>query len=555
MHTPKRIELSPEQIEALLQRLSNRSLEDEDYSIIEGMVETIIFLSQALEEKNISIKRLLQMVFGIKTESSKKVVPKSKDEKVNKDFGSKESSDLSPDPADDDKGQKEGEDDPRPQRKGHGRNGAHTYSGAERAYVSHQTLKSGDFCPSCLKGKVYRMKTPKVVVRVVGKAPIQAKVWEFEKLRCNLCGEVFIAEEPEGVGENKYDETCGAIISLLKYGSGFPFYRLDGFQEILGIPLPASTQWDIVEGCADSIYPVFEELIRQAAQGDIIHNDDTIMKILALMKSDKEKGEDGKEKDSSRSGTFTTGILSIKEERKIALFFTGRNHAGENLKDVLQKRQSGLDPPIQMCDALSRNLPEGLKTIVANCLSHARRKFTELIAFFPDECLHLIEVLAKVYHHDEIAKEQNMSPEERLKFHQDKSGPLMVELKVWLQEQIDEKKVEPNSSIGKAILYMLKHWPKLTLFLRIPKAPLDNNLCEQILKIAILNRKNAMFYKTEHGAYIGDLFMSLYHTCRLNQVNPFEYITALQKYTKHLFKNPHLWMPWNYKSTISSIHP
>jgi hypothetical protein len=99
---------------------------------------------------------------------------------------------------------------------------------------------------------------------------------------------------------------------------------------------------------------------------------------------------------------------------------------------------------------------------------------------------------------------------------------------------------------------MLKHWKQLTLFLRVPKAPLDNNLCERALKKAILHRKNSLFYKTEHGAYIGDLFMSLIHTCNLGKVNPFEYLKALQQHSSELFRNPDQWMPWNYEKSIST---
>ncbi|MEW5805024.1 MAG: transposase [bacterium] len=284
------------------------------------------------------------------------------------------------------------------------------------------------------------------------------------------------------MGEEKYDETCGAMIALLKYGSGFPFYRLEGLQNSLGIPLPASTQWEIVEQVADKVYPAYEELIRQAAQGEVLHNDDTTVKILALMKgtsgqhsADKDADKNADKSDPSRSGVFTSGIVSVKEGRKIALFFSGHKHAGENLEDLLQKRQPGLGPPIQMCDALSRNLPQKLKTILAHCLSHARRKFVDVVSYFPDECRYLIEALAKVYHHDDRAKEENMSADERLEFHQKESSPVMEQLKVWLAEQIEDKKVEPNSSLGDAVSYMLKYWERLTLFLRVPNAPLDKD--------------------------------------------------------------------------------
>ena len=295
MKPPKRIDLDPLQVAGLRQRVATRSLEESDYLIIEGMIETVIFLSQALEEKDLSIKRLLQMVFGISTESSKNVLGKTTQdaqgaqedaqggaeckspECKSPECKSQETFDTRVDEHD-------GENEQKNKCKGHGRNGAHTYTGAEKAFVSHETLKSGDRCPACLKGRVYRIKTPKVIVRVTGTAPLSAKVWELESLRCNLCGEVFTAQAPPGVGEEKYDETCGAMIALLKYGSGFPFYRLEGLQNSLGIPLPASTQWEIVEQIADKIYPAYEELIRQAAQGEVLHNDDTTVKILALMK-------------------------------------------------------------------------------------------------------------------------------------------------------------------------------------------------------------------------------------------------------------------------------
>ncbi|MCP4237729.1 MAG: IS66 family transposase, partial [Aestuariibacter sp.] len=362
------------------------------------------------------------------------------------------------------------------------------------------------------------------------------------------CGEIFIADTPPGIGEEKYDAASAAMIALLKYGSGMPFNRLEQLQGSCGIPLPASTQWEIAEQMADQIYPVYPELIRQAAQGDVIYNDDTTMKILALMQNINPQDQ------SERKGIFTTGIVSTVDDQKIALFFTGRKHAGENLAELLQQRHSDRSPPIQMCDALSRNTSDAFKSILANCLAHGRRKFVEVAFNFPEQCRYVIETLAKVYKYDEIAKEQNMSADQRLRFHQSKSGPLMEDLETWLNDQLDQRKVEPNCGLGQAISYMLNHWPALTLFLRIPKAPLDNNICERALKKAILHRKNALFYKTENGARVGDLFMSLIHTCNLAGVNPFDYLTELQKHCADLAQHPERWLPWNYNDPSSSVN-
>jgi hypothetical protein len=209
-----------------------------------------------------------------------------------------------------------------------------------------------------------------------------------------------------------------------------------------------------------------------------------------------------------------------------------------------------------MCDALSWNtshLPEGVQRLLAYCMSHGRRQFVEVAENFPEECRYVLETLGGIWHHDALARKQRLSPEERLRFHQEHSGPLMKTLHDWMEAQLAERKTEPNSGLGKAIRYMLRHWLPLTLFLREPGAPIDNNLVERILKKAILHRKNSLFYKTLNGARVGDLFMSLIHTCELNRANPFDYLTELLRHTEELKRSPSEWMPWNYRETLARL--
>jgi len=431
---------------------------------------------------------------------------------------------------------------PEPERSapaGHGRNAASAFTGAEKVSVQHAQLKPGDPCPECREGRVYGQKEPKTLIRIVGQAPLKATVFEMERLRCNACCQMFTAEEPAGVGAGKYDMTALAMIALLKYGTGMPFNRMERLEEQLGMPLAAATQWELMEAAAKPIEPVLEELIRQAAQGGVMHNDDTSMRVLKLVRSN----------DNGRSGVFTSGIVSIWGGRMIALYFTGWKHAGENLADVLRWRAAELDAPIQMCDALSRNTPKltGVQVLLANCLAHGRRQVVDVAANFPEECRHVLESLGAVYSFDAEAKERGLTPEERLTFHQSNSAPVMDDLHQWLKNQFAEHKTEPNYGLGKAISYLLRHWPELTLFLRQAGAPLDKNIAERMLKKAILHRKNALFYKTMNGARVGDLFMSLIHTCELNQVNPFDYLTALLRHPAELSMCPAEWMPWNYK--------
>jgi hypothetical protein len=215
---------------------------------------------------------------------------------------------------------------------------------------------------------VYRQRDPRVLIRLVGQAPITATVYALEKSRCHLCGELFTADPPAGVGAEKYDATTGAMVALLKNGSGMPFHRLERLQANLQIPLPASTQWEIVADTATRLQPALAELTRQAAQGELVHNDDTRMTVLNLGRPGAPRDDDV---SPDRTGVSTSGIVSTRAGQRIALFLTGRRHAGENLAQVLAARAAELGPPIQMCDALTRNLPHPLAVILGNCLAHA----------------------------------------------------------------------------------------------------------------------------------------------------------------------------------------
>jgi len=516
------------ELRAALDRARVGPLSVEDHALLTGAVDTFTALTRELQLKGATLERLRRLFLG-ESEKTKKVL--GDDQKAaKKDESAVPSKDT---------GEK---------AKGHGRNGAEAYTGAKREKVEHAALHGGDTCPGCTTGKVYPMKEPALLVRVQGMAPLSATVWECDRLRCNGCGEVFTAPTPEGVGAEKYDESAAAMVAMVRYGAGLPFNRLEQLQGGMGVPLPASTQWGLVERRVDGLVPVFDALVRHAAQGEVVHNDDTSMTVLELGERTREEalaaGES--EKMAGRTGVRTTGIVSKVGEQQVALYFTGRQLAGESLEEVLQERLARLPPPIQMSDALSHNLPAELETIVAKCLAHGRRHFVDIVEVFPDECRKVLEPLAEVYRNDATAREQKMTAAERLQFHHARSGPPMKELQKWMKAQLDEHRVEPNSPLGEALRYMLKHWPGLTLFLRVAGAPLDNNVCERALKKAILHRKNSLFYRTVHGAYVGDLYMSLIHPAELNRVEPFPWLVALMRNAEAVSKKPDAWLPWNY---------
>lgn len=548
-----------DEIRRILER-AKAHLSEEEHRQLTAAIETLAFLTSEIEDKRTTIRHLRKLLFGSTSEKTRDVLGEGE---APEEPAKAQGTELTPSEEGSGGEAKEPEDptgapapdggappqDGKGKRPGHGRNGAEEYVGAEQIEIPHDSLKAGDPCPvtNC-EGRVYTLADPAVLVRIVGGPPLYGKVYWLERLRCNLCLAVFTAKTPEGVGEEKYDETAVSMMVILRYGTGLPLNRLGELQESLGLPLPASTQWDIASRNVGVFLPVFLDLIRQAAQGRVLYNDDTTMKILELMKEGRERLR--LEETQDRTGVFTSGIVSERDGIRIALFFTGPKHAGENLATVLAEREAKLQAPIQMCDALARNVPKEFQTILSNCMSHARRQYVDVVADFPAHCRFVLETLGEVFHNDARARKEGMSAEERLQFHQRESLPLMAKLRLWTWKEIKERRIEPNSGLGKAIRYMRKHWRKLVRFLYVAGAPLSNNLCERILKKAIIHRKNSLFYKTLNGARTGDIYMSLIATCQLAGANPFEYLTEILRHKAEVAGDPAPWMPWNYREAL-----
>lgn len=544
MKEPELVTATQQELDEILLR-ARPALSDQQYRLLEGVLATFVYVMLKLQNAKTSIKRFQRMLFGHRTEHKRNVL----EHVVAQDAHGQDAAGAGAEVA------QVGVPVPKPRLPGHGRNAAQAYSGAPIVECDHPDLEPGDRCPQCDKGRVYD-SPPRSIVKVVGQAPLGATVYKLQRLRCRLCDTVFTAPLPVAVASlPKYDSSCASMIAVLRYGHGLPNFRLEGLQASLYIPLPDATQWDIVSKAAPSPRAVFEELIRQAAQAPLLHSDDTPMKVLSLMR-ERARAEAGGVKPAAKA-INTSGIVAVlpdnaNGQRKVVLFFTGHAHAGKNMERVLAHRAQELAPAMQMCDALAANVAGEFKTVLANCLTHGRRQVADVAEQFPEAARHVIEALAEVYKHDATCRTDALSAEQRLSFHQEHSRPVMDGLERWMAEQFDKRLVEPNSGLGKALRYLIRHWDELTLFLREAGAPLDNNLCEQILKRAILHRKGSLFYKTVRGAQVGDIYMSLIHTCTLCDVNPFDYLNALQQRAQEVIDAPARWLPWNFREQLAA---
>ncbi len=569
------VTLSADDGEALIARVHLSNLPRADAGMVEQVIRMYFWVAFALQEAKLSVKRLRDVLFGPRrtpaeppesapsTTSSAPLgaaedggEPASVDEVAPSAAAAGGAAALDA---------SQGEAKPKPQgghRVGTGRLGAEAYVGASRVECRHEDLAVGQRCPVCGQGTLYELP-PGVEIRIDGHALLSAIRYELQKLRCSACGQMFTAPLPREAGEAKYSPRARAVLVVGRYYLGLPFYRLQGYQAMLGVPMPDATQWDQIEKVGDCCYVVFASLETLAAQGELIHQDDTSVRILTLIKENEQMqahaAAQGLSRPKERTGMFTTALVIKVGEQIICLYYSGRAHAGENLAALLEQREADQAPPIVMSDALSRNevtsrvglTVDEACVIRCHCLVHGRRQFSDIAEVFPSECRVVIDALKQVFDHDEEAREQQMSPQARLTYHQAYSQPLMDELKGWLDTQLKDRLVEPNSSLGKAIAYMQNHWETLTRFLSVPGAPLDNNLVERALKLFIRQRNNSLFYKSEYSAYIASVLTSVIATCIYAGVNVLDYLVALQEHRSEVFAAPEAWLPWTYQANLA----
>lgn len=414
----------------------------------------------------------------------------------------------------------------------------------------------GQVCPACGIGKLYK-SDPSTLLRVTGHARFEAEKHIMEQLRCNACQVIYKAPLPEAILEDgdanqMYSYSARTLMVIDKFFSGLPYHHQANLADIFGHSVGASTIFDQCEHVANAVMPVFYELKRQAATAYQFLLDDTRNRILEQEPELRDK-PNGKGQ-VLRTGVYSSGLIAqLADEHEVVLFETSLGHAGEHLDSILKLRPPGLPPPLTMSDALSSNSTTSRQVKPAACNAHGRRNFFDIKSRHPAEIDWLLETYAGIWKAEDIVKEKNLDPNQRLTHHQQHSLPAMQAIRDWAENKLAEEDFEEHSALGKAIQYFLRHYDRLILFCVEQNALIDNNRMEEKLKIIIRGRKTAHFYKTVNGAGVANVLVSLIATAYGAEENVYDYLVTLQRHQQQIRENPKEWLPWNYKKNLDTV--
>lgn len=507
--------VKPQEMQALIERVEHAiahdlALDAEDMRLLLDAIHTLINVQSALTEKDATLLKLKKLLGMVRSSENRKSSSKKR-KYTNKDADSKPP--------------------------------------ATEPEVHHhevQAYKSGDPCPSCANG-ILGKRDPVVSRRVQAQQPYKVVIHILKRLACSRCNFVVTASLPEevkrdGDEEQVYGYSARSMMAIHKHFSGTPFYHQQNLNTLFGCPITASTISDQCNYVADDVRLAYQQTRHLAANAFLFYIDDTHHRILdAKPKMKDVRNGKGTRK---RTGIYTSGLIAVMSDgRKIYLYDTSLGHSGEHLDDILKFRDPSLPPPIISCDALSSNRPTVMECIVSLCNAHGRRQFFDTESFHP-EVSEVLDDYDKIWVHDSKSKALEHSPAQRLAYHKEYSLTVMEKIQRWCQTYLSSEEVEEHGPLGKACRYFLKHYEELIQFCKTEGAPIDNNLMEAGLKLPIRGRKQSHFYKTEHGASVANILVSLIATAYQNGFNAFHYLNALQRNKSKISAERTDWLPW-----------
>lgn len=445
---------------------------------------------------------------------------------------------------------------------GHGRNGAKAYRNARHLFHALVPGVIGAVCEVCRVGKMQPYRE-KIIIRVFAQPLFDAEANHYEQARCRTCGHIIRADGPacvhEGLGSDyiRYDWSACAMLAVMHYTSNAPFKRLESQHQGWGIPMPDANQWEVVSEGDDLLLPLHRALERYAIEKSTSFRiDDTGSRVIALQRQIDEEiaalERMGESTRDVRTGINATALYWETPSGPIILFYTGRHHAGEIVDQVLRHRLVSSPKLVKCTDGASKNFDHqhADKLIESTCNAHAFLKFRDIKDKYPVEYAEAGRIYQQVFDNDDKAEALDLSPIDRMLFHRQHSKPLMESLKTMCEEKITSKSVEPNSRLWEPLTFVINQWDRLTQFYQVPGVPLDTNLVEQALILAVRYLASSFNYHTADGAAVGDRFMSLIATARAQGVEPVAYLAECLRCHEDLAKRPEHYLPWAFAERL-----
>lgn len=296
-----------------------------------------------------------------------------------------------------------------------------------------------------------------------------------------------------------------AQIIIDKYTDHLPVYRQVQRFEREGIKLPASTLTDWISGTCSLLEPLYEVHRKLALSSNYLQADETPIKVL----------------DKDKKGTTHRGfhwVYHAPQERLILFDYRegrGREGPTECLKDFKGFLQTD-------GYAVYEDFDKRVEITLLHCMAHARRKFDEAKGNDLARASYVLTEMQKLYALERQTRENELSHDDLYQLRQQQALPVLVDLKTWMLENY--KAVLPQSAIGQALHYSLQRWDKLCLYTTDGRLQIDNNLVENVIRPVAIGRKNYLFAGSHNGARRAAMLYSFLGTCKINNVNPFEWL-------------------------------
>lgn len=413
---------------------------------------------------------------------------------------------------------------------------------------THDTLKPGDQCPSCGRGKLY-FGTPRQRLIFQGQPPITPVRHMFRDLFCSLCKDVFRVSPPQhladdGLGKvDRYGYSAISMITMMKFFSMLPYYRLGRLASMLGVHVAPSTQFDQVEKVANTFAPV--QILQRdiASQGQLLMTDDASNKILSKKTALIPRRSTGKMQ--LRDGCHSSVAIAFDDlDEMTVLIKTDIIHAGEWLDQILAARNPSLAKPKVMWDRVSSNTITVCDYVDLACNQHARQNFKDLEDQMPKIIRPILNAYKRIFFND--VQTANLSKADRLSYHQTHSQSVFNSIVSTSKKVLSDKLVTENSELGQAFQYVLNHEKALSGFLKYEGAPVSNNLVERVILNIVLMRRASHFFRTPESAAIADTILSVGLTAFFAGVNLYHYFRLGLKHAEEVGKEPERWLPANF---------